>query len=493
MVPELRAPSSSSAASADSSIACSVNSEKGLIDDYSKTPYAEAKSMADPLPITVAGDSEDDEVIEFKQPLRKKQQVALLISGFFATFMVSGLTQSYGVFQSFHPHHLGHPDALLPDHDAKKRGLLALVGTLCSTSIALILGIFMTPILDNTTSTKWFFGERSGVTWLMAGGSILLGLGYFLSAFVRNLWQLILTQGLMAGVGGALLFYPVQTISPEYFKSHRALAFGIQASGSGLGGFTFSFLLHELLERLGIRKTFHVLAGSNLIVGLLLALITPPPRPVTTPRKFLPKSVRSQPLFYMLMATGFIFSMALGQPSIFGPDFGRSIALSARNAAIWLAVMNGVGAPSRIAFGYIGDRYGRQGTCLVTSCVGGIGALAFWLPAARLRSAACFWIFTILFGSGAAGFNQFISPILLDLYGPEVYFSVNAAVALARGLGSLIGSPIGGAILGNRKEAKEHPEMYTWLIVFTASSLLISCVISTVIWLMTRRKPVKSG
>lgn len=35
----------------------------------------------------------------------------------------------------------------------------------------------------------------------------------------------------MAGLGGALLFYPVTTITPEYFKTRRATASGIQQMG----------------------------------------------------------------------------------------------------------------------------------------------------------------------------------------------------------------------------------------------------------------------
>lgn len=70
----------------------------------------------------------------------------------------------------------------------------------------------------------------------MIAGSFLTVFGYMMLSLCTELWQVILTQGVCVGIGGACLFIPGVAILPTYFRKRLGLAVGLAASGSSLGG-----------------------------------------------------------------------------------------------------------------------------------------------------------------------------------------------------------------------------------------------------------------
>jgi MFS family permease len=70
---------------------------------------------------------------------------------------------------------------------------------------------------------------------------------------------------------------------------------------------------------------------------------------------------------------------------------------------------------------------------------------ALWYDAARPRFVA----FTILYGISAGGYNALVPTTITEIYGTENYASVNGFIYFIRGLGSILGAPLAGLILGN--------------------------------------------
>lgn len=78
---------------------------------------------------------------------------------------------------------------------------------------------------------------------MVAAGMIVTGL-------CSRYWQLLLAQGMMVGLGSGLLFLPSIAVLPQYFEKRRALATGIDSSGSAIGARTDNdVLLHDLADR----------------------------------------------------------------------------------------------------------------------------------------------------------------------------------------------------------------------------------------------------
>lgn len=94
-------------------------------------------------------------------------------------------------------------------------------------------------------------------------------------------WQLLLTQGLLTGLGGGIIFTPCMGIMATYFNKKRAWAMGIASTGNSAGGLVYPVVVRQLLPQLGFGWTTRILAFINLaFLATVVALMKPrlPPR-----------------------------------------------------------------------------------------------------------------------------------------------------------------------------------------------------------------------
>ena len=71
-----------------------------------------------------------------------------------------------------------------------------------------------------------------------------------------------------AGVGSGLMYVTSMVAVQHYFDSKRSLATGLAVSGSGVGTFTFGFVLQLFLNRFGWRWTM-AFQGVLMLLGIL--------------------------------------------------------------------------------------------------------------------------------------------------------------------------------------------------------------------------------
>lgn len=113
-------------------------------------------------------------------------------------------------------------------------------------------------------------------------GSILASSAFVLSTFSVNVNMLMLTYGVMGGIGFGMIYLPAVVAVGYYFEKKRSLATGIAVCGSGFGTFVFAPLASYLL------KTFGGWKGANLVLaGLILncVIFGALMRPLTYPKK----------------------------------------------------------------------------------------------------------------------------------------------------------------------------------------------------------------
>jgi MFS family permease len=103
-------------------------------------------------------------------------------------------------------------------------------------------------------------------------------------------YQFILSQGVCSALGASMIFYPSMSAVTTWFFRRRALALGITASGSSLGGVIFPIMVERLIPEVGFPWTMRICAF--LILGIMIlcnltvvSRIPPRPRPVR-PRDF---------------------------------------------------------------------------------------------------------------------------------------------------------------------------------------------------------------
>jgi MFS family permease len=133
----------------------------------------------------------------------------LVVNGF-------GYLSSFGLFQSHWENVLG-----------RSASDVSWVG-----SIQLFL-LFFVGTLSGRLMDAGFF--RS----LIIAGCVCQLLGTFTTSIVTQYWQLVLSQGIIQGLGNGILFTPLVTLVSLYFPRRRAFALGVTACGAPIGGVIF--------------------------------------------------------------------------------------------------------------------------------------------------------------------------------------------------------------------------------------------------------------
>ncbi|KAH9908457.1 major facilitator superfamily domain-containing protein [Xylariomycetidae sp. FL2044] len=424
-------------------------------------------------------------------PVSRTKQAAVLLSAFATIALTIGYNQCFGVFQEYYlsPDQdiiiLSSSSSSSPTNDDDRQdppptALLAFIGTLCY-GLTWVGGILVSPVILRiehgrwaspshlTTTTNTNTASRSG-TWrrrvsrlltpraITVSGVLLMSVGFALASFSRSVWQLLLTQGFLVGLGMSLLYFPLLAPAPEYFTNHRATAMGFILAGGGIGGLAFSPVIRALLTSVGGRWTLRILAAFDLIAGLPVAWAVPRSRfraisTTSGPERettHVSRALALTPTFLLSSVAAFLQSAGAQLPLSFIPSYTVIVGLTASNGATLLAVSNAINAVSRVAIGYAGDRFGRQNTLVLTLLLAASSVFSFWLSSVlSTTSSLSLWIaFIVLYSISAGGYYALFPALIAEVFGIRQYAAVNAFILFVRGLGTMFGSPVGGQLLG---------------------------------------------
>ena len=131
--------------------------------------------------------------------------------------------------------------------------------------------------------TTFFAGKASdkyGPRIVVAMGSVILGIGFVLSGFISSKTGLYLTYGLIAGIGGGMVYLPPISTAPKWWPDRKALATGFAVVGLGLGSFIMGPLATYIIDSpmLGWRYVFIYVGIAMGVMGLIAAgCLTNPP------------------------------------------------------------------------------------------------------------------------------------------------------------------------------------------------------------------------
>ncbi|KAJ7136335.1 MFS general substrate transporter [Mycena crocata] len=413
-----------------------------------------------------------------------RYQALLVFSGFLMTFHVIGINSIFGIFQDFYT----SEDSNIPSiigNDA----IVSLVGTI-GNGLTWSGGIIVNPLIARVESIKL-------ITFV---GVAIMSLGLLLASYSSSLWQLFLTQALLYGIGSSLYYFPFISLVPTYFDRHRAFAMGCILAGSGVGGLVMAPVLRVLLDHYGIRGALRILAAWNFAVGVPVSCV------IRRRTPFDPGANRAHNtrINMALVKRGTFLYQALGAflqaagnviPMYYMTSYSISIlSYSPSTGSLLLAINSAVNSISRIAMGLLADGVGRQNTLICGAFLSSLSVFALWYDAARARFVA----FVVMYGVYAGGYNALIPTTITEIYGVENYARVNGFIYFVRGLGSLLGAPVAGLILGSYKRGGgivaevgqlrgryEHVVVYDGLLLFCAGL----CV-GYVRWLDARDKGV---
>ncbi|WP_093275305.1 MFS transporter [Saccharopolyspora shandongensis] len=180
-------------------------------------------------------------------------------------------------------------------HPAWWVAVVAFIALLGSAAFRSMPGVFMNPLHDEfgwphsvisaaVSLNLLLYGltapfaaalmARFGIRRVTVAALLLIAAGSGLTVFMTASWQLIVCWGLLVGLGtGSMALAFVSTVVDRWFVQRRGLVSGVLTAGSATGQLIFLPLAAVLVESDGWRFTSLVIAGTALLVGLLVRLV----------------------------------------------------------------------------------------------------------------------------------------------------------------------------------------------------------------------------
>ncbi|BEI92756.1 uncharacterized protein CcaverHIS019_0503840 [Cutaneotrichosporon cavernicola] len=103
--------------------------------------------------------------------------------------------------------------------------------------------------------------------------SALYPLAIILTAEVKEYWQATLCHGVLFGFMAGILFCPAIAVTSQWFHHKRALALGVVACASSLGGTIFPIITTNCLKHLGFPWTMRI-CGFICLYSTIFASLT---------------------------------------------------------------------------------------------------------------------------------------------------------------------------------------------------------------------------
>ncbi|KHJ39890.1 transporter, major facilitator family protein [Trichuris suis] len=123
--------------------------------------------------------------------------------------------------------------------------------------------------------------NRFGARVVIIVGSVGLSVGCILSALVNSLVAMMITFGVIGGIGAGLTYIPAVVFVGYYFERKRAIATGIAMAGSGVGAVVMPPIYAMVIEEYTWRGAMLIFASLFLQCAVLGSLMRPLPVPAS--------------------------------------------------------------------------------------------------------------------------------------------------------------------------------------------------------------------
>ncbi|KAK6607542.1 major facilitator superfamily transporter [Botrytis cinerea] len=380
-------------------------------------------------------------------------------SSFSLFFLSWGFVSSFGAFQTYYEtiNHSWSPSQ---------------ISWIGSTQAFLLFGfsIVTGPVFD--------LGYLKSLVWT---GCFLCVLGVMLTSISYEYWHLILAQGVIFGLGSGCLFIPSIAVLPAYFDKKQALALGIGASGSAIGGIIFPIIFNRLLPTIGFGWSVRVIGFIIFLASIIPVLgmrIRSRPSAV---RKFFDLKAWKETPFIICSVFFFLVFMGAYIPSFYIQSYALDINIAGGGSLPTFSLYSTSDLSSGALYipAHFAGTYGPFNVDIICILISGI--LAFtWIT---IYSVPGIVLFSMFYGFFSGALTS-LSPNLAVALSPDMsVLGVRLGMLLIPiSVGILVGNPIAGAL-----------ESYGWIALqtFTAALLMASFVVSIVVRVLMYGKSLK--
>ncbi|KAJ8657042.1 hypothetical protein O0I10_007376 [Lichtheimia ornata] len=288
---------------------------------------------------------------------------------------------------------------------------LSFVGTLISV-FANLMGPLATILLS-------YFGTKV----VLILGTLFIAIGLFMAGFATEIFHLYLTQGLSYGIGMCFMYITIMGVAPQYFNRKRGLALGIIASGSGIGGLIFPFVMTPINNSLGAGWTYRVLGFIVLACDIIAVILVKDriKRPLFQKKKLsdiLKFDVFKHPPYRIWALAATIQLMPYFVPFYYLPSYATWLGLSDKQGSALVAVTSAMNFVGRIICGFVSDRIGPINTDILYLTLACLANFLIWTFA---YSYGVLMAFAAVFGLVCGSYFTLVSPLTASILGMEKF------------------------------------------------------------------------
>lgn len=296
-------------------------------------------------------------------------------------------------------------------------------------SIMLFIQAFASPLIGITI-------RRVGLKQVMIAGNLLMIAVMLLMSRVTQVWHIYIVYGIIAGF--AILssgYISTLTLMNNWFVRRRSLATGICISGVGVGTLILAPTYGYLIQSIGWRNTWLVLAGIATLLALLPTIFfiksspesmgltpdgdtrapsetrTSPGPAVIPPAEWGVKAALKTSAFWCIVALGTANGFCLNVLSTHQVAHLQDIGIPPIVAAGAIGLLVGVSTVGRLGGGIVGDHFPPRYVAAL-ACAAQVIALIILINA---RSLPLIYLYAIIFGL-AYGTILVVHPSLIGAY-----------------------------------------------------------------------------
>lgn len=304
-----------------------------------------------------------------------------------------------------------------------------------------------------------WFNDRFGAKKVIFVGGLMFGLGMILSGYATSVGFLIVTYGLLFGLGLGMAYGATITSCVKFFPDKRGLIGGITTAVYGFSSVILPPIVTILVERFSAPAAFQIVGAVFLIVVCVSALFVEKCPPDFVPEGWTPpkngpvriagtdrdwKGMLASPVFYVMLLLlccgAFCGMMITSQAAAVAQNMVGMSAMAASTAVSVLALFNVFG---RIAAGYLSDRIGRIATLAISCGLSILGLVCLYF--CHSGSVALFYAGSSIVGLCFGAFMGVFPGFTADQFGTRNN-SVNYGIMF---IGFAIAGFFGPTIMGN--------------------------------------------
>ncbi|KXT10297.1 hypothetical protein AC579_276 [Pseudocercospora musae] len=405
-----------------------------------------------------------------------------VFAGFLILLNTWGYINSYSLFSSYYTEDLG----------------LDLTAVSWISSIQIFLVFFLGTFSGRAADAGFF-------RLCMLSGVVLQLVGIFATSFARIYWQLLLSQGIIGGVGSGLVFCPTISLIATYFSSQKTLALNTMASGTGVGGVVFPAIAQQLLPAVGFGWTVRVMGFVVLITSVIAVVLLKPRLPPRSSGAMVeweafkekPYTLFTIGMFLTLWALYVAFSFVspphishffVTDPTTQITRYATSIIGTTRSTSLTIfLILNAMGTVGRILPGLLAGSLGVLNTMIPFTFLTSI--LYFvWI---FISSETQLFVFAVVFGLIDSAVQGLVLGGLSTVNpDPRKMGTRSGMILSCVSIAALTGGPIFGALVergGNDGKGFLYANVWGGCSIFVGLCFLVAARVAGVGWELSKK------